>query len=203
MCVILAHSHRSPDISPMNVLSEMEDEDCLKDVEINGHDIPSLPIMDANGHPVYCSTELPLELSGVPILADFGQMLPAERCTSDTLELIEGRNLFDPIDHINNQYVLPLALAQYIGYLGPPPLEMIQKSPLFSTYFDKQGNWASEPPIPQTSLEEFVTTISPGEEKDQFLRFIRKLLTWDPEVRATTNEIYPDEWLMRSHEDMW
>lgn len=52
---------------------------------------------------------------------------------------MEGKNLFDPVDRVNNQYVLPLALAQYIGYLGPPPLEMIRKSPLFSTYFDEQG----------------------------------------------------------------
>ncbi|KAF9248005.1 hypothetical protein DTO013E5_5034 [Penicillium roqueforti] len=70
-------------------------------------------------------------------------------------------------------------------------------SPLFSTYFDAQGNWISEPPIPKTSLEDFVTTIPPGEEKYQFLRFIRKILTWDQEVRATANEIIPDEWLMR------
>lgn len=52
---------------------------------------------------------------------------------------MEGKNLFDPTDHVNKQYVLPLALAQYIGHLGPPPLEMIRKSPLFATYFDEQG----------------------------------------------------------------
>ncbi|KAJ5515891.1 protein kinase domain-containing protein, partial [Penicillium freii] len=126
-----------------------------------------------------------------------------------TLELLEGKNLFDPIDHVHGQYVLPLALAQYIGYLSPPPLNIIQNSPLFSAYFDAQGkahpspqsapiltqtitgNWVSELPIPKTSLKDFVTTIPPGEEKDQFLRFIRKILTWDPEVRTL------DEWLMR------
>lgn len=55
------------------------------------------------------------------------------------LELLEGKNLFDPVDRTNGQYVLPLALAQYIGYLGPPPLEIIKQSPLFSMYFDDQG----------------------------------------------------------------
>ncbi|KAJ5936660.1 protein kinase [Penicillium verhagenii] len=135
-----------------------------------------------------------------------------------TLELLEGKNLFDPIDHVHGQYVIPLALAQYIGYLGPPPLIYIQNSPLFTTYFDAQGkahpthhlliqrlfllkaitgSWVSEVPVPKTSLEDFVTTIPPGEEKDQFLCFIRKVLTWDPEVKATSNEIIPDEWLMR------
>ncbi|RAH74708.1 protein kinase [Aspergillus aculeatinus CBS 121060] len=121
-----------------------------------------------------------------------------------TLELLEGKNLFDPIDRVNHQYVLPLALAQYIGYLGLPPLHMLQESPLFSTHFDEKGNWMlAEAPIPQTSLEEFVTCIPPGEEKDQFLRFIRKMLAWDPEARATANEmIDDDEWLQRPFHDM-
>lgn len=59
------------------------------------------------------------------------------------------------------------------------------------------GNWAlAECPIPQTSFEDFVTTIDQGEEKELFLRFIRKMLTWDPEPRATANELAEDEWLM-------
>lgn len=58
-----------------------------------------------------------------------------------TLELLEGKSLFDPIDRVHNQYVLPLALAQYIGYLGPPPLDMIKRSPLFQTYFDEAGKF--------------------------------------------------------------
>lgn len=64
------------------------------------------------------------------------------------------------------------------------------------------GNWASELPIPKTSLEDFVTVITPGEEKDLFLKFIRKMLTWDQVARATANEIIPNEWLMMHHEDM-
>lgn len=126
--------------------------------------------------------------------------------------------------------MLPLALAQYIGYLGPPPLEMIKRSPLFSEYFDDQGklllsflafifasslsslisvpsyqfqhltlpgNWTYDFPIPQTSFEDFVTVIPPGEEKDLFLKYIRKQLTWDPEVRAQSFDLLRDEWLMR------
>jgi serine/threonine-protein kinase SRPK3 len=64
------------------------------------------------------------------------------------------------------------------------------------------GNWISEPPIPKTSFEDFVTTIPPGEEKEMFLKFIRKILTWDPEVRATSSEIIQDGWLMRPVDDM-
>lgn len=35
-----------------------------------------------------------------------------------------------------------------------------------------------------------------------FLRFIRRMLTWDPEERATTNEIFTDPWLMLTAEEM-
>ncbi|KAK0246888.1 hypothetical protein LTS16_015325 [Friedmanniomyces endolithicus] len=57
------------------------------------------------------------------------------------LELLEGRNLFYPIDEVRNQYVLPLALAQYIAVLGLPPLWMIQETtnPTIPTFFDSQG----------------------------------------------------------------
>ncbi|KAL4863753.1 hypothetical protein BDV12DRAFT_189478 [Aspergillus spectabilis] len=60
-----------------------------------------------------------------------------------------------------NQYVFSIALAQNIGHLGPSPSEMLQNSPLYSTYFDLDGNWISEPPIPKTTLEDFVTAIPP------------------------------------------
>lgn len=57
------------------------------------------------------------------------------------MELLEGRNLFAPIDKVQNEYVLPLALAQYISYMGPPPLWMIQqsKNPVIKTLFDDTG----------------------------------------------------------------
>jgi serine/threonine-protein kinase SRPK3 len=64
------------------------------------------------------------------------------------------------------------------------------------------GNWISKPLIPKTSFEDFVTTIPPGEEKEMFEKFIRKILTWDPEVRATSSELIQDEWLMRPVDDM-
>ncbi|KAK2780711.1 hypothetical protein FQN52_002079 [Onygenales sp. PD_12] len=216
------------DISPQNILTEAEDETVFRLIEGQEAREPSLPVA-SDGVLVYRSQNSMVDLSGTPILADFGQMRLAEPINKDwymsdmyrapevllglpwsypvdvwsvgvmTLELLEGKNLFDPIDRTHDQYVLPLALSQYIGYLGPPPLEMIKQSPLFQTYFDEQGNWISEPPIPNTSFENFVTSIPPGEEKDQFLKFIRKILTWDPEPRLTANEAILDEWLMRSH----
>ncbi|EEH10409.1 predicted protein [Histoplasma capsulatum G186AR] len=90
-------------------------------------------------------------LSGHPILTDFGQMRLVEGRAnqdwwmSDPYRARKHSNFwkaeafFDLIDRPHGQYVLPLALAQYIGYLGLPPLEVIRQSPLFSTYFDSEA----------------------------------------------------------------
>ncbi|EEP77080.1 predicted protein [Uncinocarpus reesii 1704] len=159
------------DLSPQNILMEIDDDTSLRDVEDQESQSPSIPVVTGDGTtPIYRSRPTMLELSGHPILTDFGQMRLVEGQTNKdwwmsdlyrapevllqlpwgyavdiwsigvmTLELLEGKNLFDPIDRAHGQYVLPLALAQYIGYLGPPPLEIIRQSPLFSTYFDSEG----------------------------------------------------------------
>ncbi|KAB8214507.1 hypothetical protein BDV33DRAFT_209205 [Aspergillus novoparasiticus] len=97
---------------------------------------------------VYRTRPTMLELSGYPWLTDFGQMRVVEgrinqdwwmsdlyRAPEVLLQLPWGY----PVD-IWSIGVMTLelleALAQYIGYLGPPPLEIIQKNPLFQTYFD-------------------------------------------------------------------
>ena len=89
-------------------------------------------------------------------------------------------------------------------YMDSFPHLLLSSSPYPKIGSDSQkiGNWTSEPPIPRSSFEDFVTTIPSGKEDDMFLRFVRKILTWDPEVRATTSEIAEDEWLMRPTESM-
>ncbi|KAE8320134.1 kinase-like domain-containing protein [Aspergillus transmontanensis] len=205
------------------ILTDLDDS-CLKDIEGQEAQDPSIPIISDSGVPVYPSREPFLELGGIPMLTDFGQLRDDDgrinqdwimpdlyRAPEALLQIpwtfqvdmwsvgvmgSEGKNVFDPIDHVNNQYVLPLALAQYIGYLGLPPLYLIQNSPLFSTYFDEKGSNS------KISFENFVTTIPPGKEKVLFLKFIRKMLAWDPEARATANEIIEDEWLQRPFDKM-
>lgn len=107
------------------------------------------------------------------------------------LESLEGRNLFEPIDFANKQYVLPLAIARYISVMGPPPLWMLQetKNPHVLALFDKEGNWISELPIPEFSLEDWITAIPPGEEKDRFVRCMRRILVWDAMERATSSDL--------------
>lgn len=114
------------------------------------------------------------------------------------LELLEGRNLFHPIDKAHNQYVLPLAVSQYISYMGLPPLWMIEQSnnPVIKTFFDAEGNWIAEPPILEASLDDFVTCIEDCKEKALFLDFINKILRWDPAKRGLSAHLFSHEWLI-------
>ena len=70
------------DISPPNVLTLAMEEINFKHVEEQESQDPSLPIMD-DGAPVYKSRTTMLEVSGVPVLADFGKMRLAEPMNKD------------------------------------------------------------------------------------------------------------------------
>lgn len=57
------------------------------------------------------------------------------------------------------------------------------------------GNWKNLAPIPDITLEKLSSDIK-GEDKEGFLRFIRKILRWLPEERPTAEELVFDEWWM-------
>lgn len=62
------------------------------------------------------------------------------------------------------------------------------------------GNWTmSSIPIPNTPLEDLTTAVPVGLERYAFITFIRKMLTWDPDVRETAEELVFDVWL----NDIW
>ena len=77
---------------------------------------------------------------------------------------------------------------------------MIQKSrnAVIKSFFDEAGNWTAEPPTLSASLDDFVTSIPPGDEKMQFLAFMRKILVLGPAERGQSAHLFSDEWLMGS-----
>lgn len=89
-------------------------------------------------------------------------------------------------------------LAELVALLGPPPLELLQRSPKCAKYFDDSGNWLGSTPIPSDSLEQRVTLLE-GEDKELALAFVRRALQWLPEERPTAEEFAYDDWLMQAY----
>jgi len=57
------------------------------------------------------------------------------------------------------------------------------------------GKWKGEAPIPDITLETAERRLE-GEEKANFLIFMRKMLQWQPEDRGSCRDIFYDEWLL-------
>ncbi len=50
-----------------------------------------------------------------------------------------------------------------------------------------------------SSLEDELTALE-GEDKAEFLRFLRRMLKWDPSERASAAELLEDPWLAETAE---
>lgn len=60
------------------------------------------------------------------------------------------------------------------------------------------GNWRNVVPIPAERTLESLAISLEGDDKAEFLRFIRALLRWIPEERLTTAQAYSHPWLLVS-----
>lgn len=57
-----------------------------------------------------------------------------------------------------------------------------------------EGNWIGATPIPEQTLETRLTRLH-GKDKDLLLAFLRKILTWLPEDRASAQDLFKDEFV--------
>jgi serine/threonine-protein kinase SRPK3 len=81
-----------------------------------------------------------------------------------------------------------------IAFLGPPPKEMLVRGSWSNNFFDESGKFKSDAEIATTSLEDEMKSLQ-GEEKASFLKFLRRMLQWRPEDRATAGELMQDPWV--------
>jgi hypothetical protein len=61
------------------------------------------------------------------------------------------------------------------------------------------GNWKGPVPIPTERTLVSLEGSFEGEGKSQFLNFIRSLLRWLPEERATTDQAWSHPWVAVGH----
>ncbi|PGG97398.1 CMGC/SRPK protein kinase [Helicocarpus griseus UAMH5409] len=115
-------------------------------------------------------------------------------------DMFENRHMFNGLDPESGKYGNRFHLASMVGLLGPPPLEFLQRSAWSSVYFDDRGNWKCLNPVLPVSWEVAERNLE-GSSKKGFLDFVRKMVRWTPESRATPSELLEDPWLLGEVEE--
>ncbi|KAJ5481567.1 hypothetical protein N7475_000379, partial [Penicillium sp. IBT 31633x] len=85
-------------------------------------------------------------------------------------------------------------LAELIAVLGPPPAGFLALNPKKAgEFWDQDGEWKNIVPIPERgAIESFEGQMGLSIE---FVKFLRRTLTWMPSERATAKDLLGDPWL--------
>ncbi|KAI1154449.1 putative serine/threonine-protein kinase [Nemania diffusa] len=134
-------------------------------------------------------------------------------------DLLAGRELFQ--DRRNHSYSAQHHLAEMIALLGPPPKSLVVRernmrhwrwSPevrnhegklcnnaadfFGGPFFSDDGEFVRNDLIPfERNLSDAVPECVTDDDKSLFLNFMRRMLCWLPEDRATAKELKEDPWL--------
>ncbi|KAJ1706752.1 srpk [Aspergillus flavus] len=207
------------DIHPNNILAGVEDESVLTILERDELSSPS-PRKQDGDRIIYLSRPMFLT-DGEPLLSDLGEARLGQSHKGTIMpslyrapEVILGLDWNNKVDiwgfgqtiwtifqgsHVfrsENMGELDKMqrFAEMTSCLGSPPQEFRNRSPECADYWDENGNWRGSVSIHGQSLELREKQLD-GEEKEQFLRLMRKMLAWPPEERPSAEELLYDEWI--------
>ncbi|KAJ5107695.1 hypothetical protein N7456_004370 [Penicillium angulare] len=109
-------------------------------------------------------------------------------------DMFQGTPLFSGKDPASQTYRSAVHLAEMIRLLGPPPQDLLARGQLSRKFFSSDGLFCSELPGQDLSLVPMDEreSILQGEEKEEFLRMMHRMLQWEPEKRATAKELADD-----------
>ncbi|KAH9868317.1 hypothetical protein J1614_007389 [Plenodomus biglobosus] len=96
-------------------------------------------------------------------------------------DALENEHLFTGHDPELNIYRGRAHLAEMIALLGPPPPSLLARANLRSKFFSDGGTFSAGIPIPESAPLERRENFLEGEDRECFLRFMRKMLQWEPE----------------------
>ena len=88
-----------------------------------------------------------------------------------------------------------------IGLMGKPPASFLARvaPELQRNWVDEDGEWCfknKEVEVSRLRLEEEERVLTgAGKDSRQFLAFMKRILVWDPEKRATASQLLSDPWL--------
>ncbi|KAJ5346095.1 hypothetical protein N7452_004099 [Penicillium brevicompactum] len=174
------------DIKSDNILQNIEDRSILEGFTEAELRSPS-PRKIVNGLPVYASRRFDLpKVFGRAILSDFGSVV---------WDLFEGRHLFHGNDPDGEGYSTRAHLAEAIGIIGPPPVDVLQRGKPSHEFFTFDGKWKEDIPIPTGVSLELSEEMLQGTNKEMFISFMRGMLQWRPEDKKTAKDLLQDPWL--------
>lgn len=213
------------DIKADNIIFEFSDQSALSNFEQGELKAPS-PRKEVRGRCIYTSRELGMpKRIGAPILCDLESAVDGGvehtedvqpniyRAPEVILEapwtysidiwnvgcmvwdLFEGCSLFTGQDPDLQTYRSRAHLAEMISLLGPPQPHLVARGRRGPEFFPN-GEFAPGTVLEASSLEDRETFLTAGEKAD-FLRFMRRMLQWEPEKRGTAKSLAHDEWIVR------
>ncbi|KAL4900463.1 hypothetical protein BDW74DRAFT_188292 [Aspergillus multicolor] len=211
------------DLQPNNILLRIKDDSILSDFEQAEFKLP-VPRKTYDNRTICLSRPLPISY-GTPVLCDLGEArLGTDKQRGDIMpdlyrapEVILSMQWDSKVDIWNAGMVIwdlfehphlfrarsdkrdlddGVHLAEMQAVLRPPPPEFLGRSERCLLFWDKNGYWKGVLPLPGNGLEAREERLQ-GEEKKDFLRFLRRMLCWLPEDRATAKELLFDPWLIQ------
>ncbi|KAE8330588.1 kinase-like protein [Aspergillus sergii] len=111
--------------------------------------------------------------------------------------IFEGGSLFTGHDSEFKAYRSRAHLAEMINLLGPPPPSLLARGKQTQRFFSDTGEFREATLLQNmTPIEQRETTLQ-GEDKESFLRMMRRMLQWEPKKRSSAKELAEDEWICR------
>ncbi|KAK3934006.1 Serine/threonine-protein kinase [Diplogelasinospora grovesii] len=193
------------DLRPDNIMFGCKDSSIFDEFEQRELENPCSTRETEDGRVIYASRQLNVphhQMLTPPVLCDFGAVVSGEQQNTGNAqppilrapEVILGLPWSYEIDIWNTTRT---HLADMIALLGPPPPEMIASGRHSSKYFSADGNFKYDIPPAHTldSIETTLQRLNLTEEREMFLKFVGKMMHWDPKKRATARELIDDPWL--------
>ncbi|KAG6290660.1 hypothetical protein E4U45_007334 [Claviceps purpurea] len=130
-------------------------------------------------------------------------------------DCFQGGHLFTGREPEFETYRSRAHLAEIIALLGPPPPSLLARADLRSKFFSDTGkscvaldsfalsntgligNFRAGISLPEPKTLEQREKFLKGEDKECFLRLMRKMLQWEPEKRSSAKELLKDEWILK------
>ncbi|KAB5566427.1 kinase-like domain-containing protein [Coniochaeta sp. 2T2.1] len=116
--------------------------------------------------------------------------------------MVEGKKLFEaasPIDpnDPNGGYNDQTHLALITSLLGPPPAELLDAGRRTPLFYNPDNCLRDHHLIPTEFSFEGSLANMKDEEKQGFIAFVKRMITWHPNERATAQDSLQDPWLYK------